>query len=126
MSRRSISSVSPAATRYCLPPVSKTAYINGTLTGRPLSHSEFDLSIAFFQKPVRGVSRLFRTERECFPLGRWRRAAANFVAAAKHGPLLGFADRSPVAEQSANDSPAWSFRRCVPANRALAPAGNHR
>src|SRR5450432_4802150 len=28
VSSRSISSVSPAATRYCLPPVSKTAYIN--------------------------------------------------------------------------------------------------
>ena len=34
VSRRSISSVSPAATRYCLLPVSKTAYINFPAKGR--------------------------------------------------------------------------------------------
>src|SRR5476649_329562 len=39
-SRRSISSLSPAATRYCLLPVSKTAYIK--LVSRKGSHIEPD------------------------------------------------------------------------------------
>src|ERR1041385_6053076 len=68
--RRSICSVSPAATRYCLLPVSKTAYINLPQRGADKTRSAPGCQRFIWEKPLAAAGRRQQYRRVKLPVGK--------------------------------------------------------